>query len=63
MIVCTGAPGNGRDEILQRTREETSFHYYHLVDYIVEMARLDGVTLTKLNILDFYDSQPEKMED
>jgi adenylate kinase len=63
VIVCTGAPGNGRDEILQRTREKTSFHYYHLVDYIVEKARFDGVTLTKLNILDFYDSQPEKMED
>ena len=63
MVICTGAPGNGRDEILQRTREEASFYYYHIFDYIVEQARLDGLTLTKLNILDFYDSQPEKMED
>ena len=63
MVVCAGAPGNGRDEILLRTREKASFPYYHLFDYIVEAARLEGVTLTKLNILDFYDSQPEKMED
>jgi adenylate kinase len=63
VVVCAGAPGNGRDEILLRTREKASFPYYHLFDYIVEAARLEGVTLTKLNILDFYDSQPEKMED
>ena len=63
VVVCAGAPGSGRDEILLRTRGKASFPYYHLFDYIVEAARLEGVTLTKLNILDFYDSQPEKMED
>jgi len=63
VVVCTGAPGNGRDELLLRLREGASFRYYHLFDYIVEEARLAGLTLTKLNILDFYDSQPERMED
>jgi len=62
VVVCTGAPGNGRDEMLMEMKERTSFNYHHLFDYIVEEARLDGLTLTKLNILDFYDSQPEKME-
>jgi len=63
VVICTGAPGNGRDEMLLRLKELSSFHYHHLFDYIVEEARLGGLTLTKLNILDFYDSQPEKMED
>ncbi|RLI10333.1 hypothetical protein DRO42_01595 [Candidatus Bathyarchaeota archaeon] len=63
VVVCTGAPGNGRDEILLRMKERTSFHYYHLFDYIVEEARLKGLTLTKLNVLDFYDSQPGRMEE
>jgi hypothetical protein len=40
-----------------------NFGYYHLFEYIVEMAKLDGTNLNKINILDFYDSQPEKMED
>ena len=62
VVVCTGAPGNGRDEILMGMKEDASFHYYHLFDYIVDEARLEVLTLTKLNILDFYDSQPEKME-
>ena len=63
VVVCTGAPGNGRDEILLKMKERARFHYHHLFDYIVEEARLGGLTLTKLNILDFYDSRPEKMED
>ncbi|MGD2200844.1 MAG: hypothetical protein PVJ38_04320 [Candidatus Bathyarchaeota archaeon] len=61
IIVCVGSPGNGRDEILQEMREMVGFHYHHLFEYIVEEARLDGTNLTKLNILDFYDSSPEKM--
>ena len=63
VIVCTGPPGNGRDDILNEMRELTNFNYYHLFEYIVEEARLDDTTLTKLNILDFYDSSPERMED
>lgn len=62
VVVCTGAPGNGRDEMLLRMKERANFHYYHIFDYIVEAAGLEGFTLTKLNILDFYDSQPGKME-
>lgn len=62
MIICTGAPGNGRDDLLLKMREKTSFHYHHIFDYIVEEARLDGLRLTKLNILDFNDSQPNRME-
>ncbi|MBN1682955.1 AAA family ATPase [Candidatus Bathyarchaeota archaeon] len=62
IILCTGPPGNGRDEMLMMMKEKSSFRYYHLFDYIVEQAKLDGTNLTKMNILDFYDSQPEKME-
>jgi hypothetical protein len=43
-------------------REIAGFHYYHLFEYIVEQARLDDTNLTKLNILDFYDSSPDRME-
>jgi len=62
VVICTGPPGNGRDEILMKMREKISFHYYHMFEYIVEEARLEGTNLSKLNILDFYDSKPEKME-
>ena len=63
VIVCTGSPGNGRDDILNGMRELTNFNYYHLFKYIVEEAYLDDTNLTKLNILDFYDSSPKRMED
>jgi adenylate kinase len=62
VIIFTGPPGNGRDEMLLAMREKASFHYYHLFEYIVEQAKLEGTNLSKLNILDFYDSQPEKMD-
>jgi adenylate kinase len=62
VIICTGPPGNGRDEILMQMRKRTSFNYYHMFEYIVEEARLRGTNLTKLNILDFYDSSPDRME-
>jgi adenylate kinase len=62
VIICTGPPGNGRDELLSKMCEKASFHYYHLFEYIVEEGKLEGTNLTKLNILDFYDSQPSKME-
>jgi len=61
VVICTGSPGNGRDDILSKMREKQSFHYYHLFEYIVEEAKLEDINLTKLNILDFYDSSPEKM--
>jgi adenylate kinase len=63
VIICTGAPGNGRDEILEEMHERTAFHYHHLFDDIVDEARLEGTILAKINILDFYDSQPGKMEE
>ena len=62
VIICTGAPGNGRDEMLNSLKERAHFGYHHLFRYIVEEARLEGTNLSKINILDFYDSQPEKME-
>ncbi|MCX6642379.1 MAG: ATP-binding protein [Candidatus Bathyarchaeota archaeon] len=62
VIICTGPPGNGRDEMLLKLREKTNFHYYHLFEYIVKEGKLEGTNLSKMNILDFYDSQPEKME-
>lgn len=63
VIVCTGSPGNGRDDILNEMKEHANFNYHHLFEYIVEEARLNDTTLSKLNILDFYDSSPERMED
>jgi adenylate kinase len=63
VIICTGPPGNGRDDIILEMRERTGFNYYHMFEYIVEEARLRDTNLTKLNILDFYDSSPEKMEE
>jgi adenylate kinase len=62
VILCTGPPGNGRDEMLKMMKEKTNFRYYHLFDYIVEQAKIEGTNLSKMNILDFYDSQPEKLE-
>jgi len=62
VIICTGPPGNGRDELLLQMRKRAGFNYYHMFEYIVEEARLRGTNLTKLNILDFYDSSPDRME-
>lgn len=62
VIICNGPPGNGRDELITSMKEKVNFSYHHLFRYIVEEGRIDGTNLSKINILDFYDSQPEKME-
>ncbi len=62
VIIFNGPPGNGRDDILRDLKEIASFGYHHLFEYIVEEAKLDNTHLSKINILDFYDSQPDKME-
>ena len=62
VIIFNGPPGNGRDDILRELKKIASFGYHHIFEYIVEEARLDNTNLSKINILDFYDSQPEKME-
>ena len=62
VVICTGQPGAGRDEYLQELRSQQDFHYYHLFDYIVEEAEKQGFTLNKLNVLDFYDSKPGRLE-
>jgi len=62
VIIFNGAPGNGRDEIITELKKIASFGYHHLFEYIVEEAKLDNTHLSKINILDFYDSKPEKME-
>jgi adenylate kinase len=62
VVVCAGPPGNGRDDVLLAMKEKQNYNYFHLFEYIVNIARLDDTNLTKLNILDFYDSSPEKME-
>ena len=62
VIIFNGPPGNGRDEIIRELKGIASFGYHHLFEYIVEEATLDNTHLSKINILDFYDSQPEKME-
>ncbi len=61
-IICTGAPGSGRDESLSKLSEEKQFFYYHLFEYIVEEGKKEGYNLNKFNVLDFYDSQPDKLE-
>jgi len=62
-VIAAGPPGNGRDDMLLQTKENANFHYYHMFKYIVEEATLDDLNFTKLNILDFYDSAPEKMDE
>ena len=62
VVVCTGQPGSGRDGYLQELREKQEFFYYHLFEYIVEEAKKEGYTLNKMNVLDFYDSKPDKLE-
>ncbi|MFC1802525.1 AAA family ATPase [Thermoproteota archaeon] len=62
VIIFNGPPGNGRDDIIRELKEISNFGYHHLFEYIVKEAKLDNTNLTKINILDFYDSQPEKME-
>jgi adenylate kinase len=62
VIIFNGPPGNGRDDIIRDVKKIASFGYHHLFEYIVDEAKLDNTILTKINILDFYDSQPDKME-
>jgi adenylate kinase len=62
VIIFNGPPGNGRDDIIREVKKIANFGYHHLFEYIVEEAKLDNTNLTKINILDFYDSQPDKME-
>lgn len=62
VIIFNGPPGNGRDEMIRELKGIVSFGYHHLFEYIVEEAKQDNTHLTKINILDFYDSQPDKME-
>lgn len=62
VVICTGQPGTGRDLYLQELRRKHDFFYYHLFEYIVEEAEKEGYALNKLNVLDFYDSNPDKLE-
>lgn len=62
VVVCTGQPGSERDEYLLELKQKRDFFYYHLFDYIVEEAGKDDYVLNKLNVLDFYDSKPDKLE-
>jgi len=62
IVICTGQPGTGRDEYLQDLQKEQEFFNYHLFDYIVEEAEKESYVLNKLNVLDFYDSKPDKLE-
>jgi len=63
VVICTGQPGAGRDEYLQGLKEKHDFSYYHLFEYIVKEAEKQGYTLSKLNVLDFYDSKPGRLEE
>lgn len=67
-VLCTGPPSSGRDDYVKKLCKlaedrEKSIQYYHLFDFIVEEAKLRGYPLSKLNILDFFLNNPEKMLD
>jgi len=62
VVICTGQPGSGRDEYLDDIATKRQFHYYHIFDYLVEEAEKGGYVLNKQNVLDFYDSNPERLE-
>jgi len=62
VVICTSQPGTGRDRYLQELRKKREFFYYHLFEYIVEEAEKEGYALSTLNVLDFYDSKPNKLE-
>lgn len=62
VIICTGQPGTGRDQYLQKLKKKRSFLYYHLFEYIVDEAKKEGYALSTKNVLDFYDSKPAKLE-
>ena len=62
IVICTSQPGTGRDQYLQELRKKKEFFYYHLFEYIVDEAKKEGYTLNTQNVLDFYDSEPTKLE-
>ena len=62
VVICTGQPGTGRDSYLQELRAKQDFFHYHLFEYIVEEGEKEGYILNKRNVLDFYDSKPDKLE-
>ena len=62
VVICTGQPGTGRDAYLRELRAKQDFFHYHLFEYIVEEGEKEGYILNKRNVLDFYDSKPDKLE-
>jgi adenylate kinase len=62
VVICTSQPGTGRDRYLQELKKKKDFFYYHLFEYIVEEAKQEGYVLSTQNVLDFYDSKPNKLE-
>lgn len=61
-VLCFGAPGNGRDEIISRMMNKIHINYGHLFSYIIDEAKKDNINLKKDNILDFFDVNPKKLE-
>lgn len=62
IVICTGQPGTGRDLFLRELSKKQDFFHVHLFEYIVEEAEKEGYSLTKRNVLDFYDGKPDKLE-
>jgi len=67
-VLCTGPPSSGRDNYIEELcklaeSSKKSIRCYHLFDFIVKEAELKGYSLNKLNILDFFLNNPEKMLD
>ncbi|UCH36938.1 MAG: AAA family ATPase [Candidatus Bathyarchaeota archaeon] len=65
-VLCTGNPGSGRDEYLQRMltvdNAAQTINYYHLYDYIIQKCETEGYRLNKQTILDFVISNPREIE-
>jgi len=67
-VLCAGPPGSGRDNYLEALRKlakrrKKSLQYYHLFNFIAKEAKLKGYSINKLNVLDFFLNNPEKMLD
>jgi adenylate kinase len=65
-VLCAGPPGSDRDNYIQilcklAGPKKTPVSHHHLFDFIVEEAKLNGYSLNKVNILDFFLNNPDKL--
>ena len=64
VILVTGPPGNQRDEYIQQAiRGMNDIGYYHVFDYIQQVARRFGINLTRERVFDIPKNTLEKIRD